>query len=136
VKETPPLPRYVCCHPRPTPLVVQFSDSRWTTAPHLPQPPDQPRLPDQADSAPPAKDDIVGWPDEILIDFANVPNGHRFCGEHSGTGLGHVFGTRKSRRVYFRSLTPVGLQKSNFLTSIIRVPHFQWLGDGLHAATA
>jgi hypothetical protein len=74
VKETPPLPRCVFCGLRPTPLVVQSSDSRWKAAPHLPQAPDHTNHPDRSDSAPPAKDDIVGWPDEILIDFANVPD--------------------------------------------------------------
>jgi hypothetical protein len=55
---------------RRTPLVVQFSHSRSVAAPHLPQAPDQQSNQDQPDSVPPAKDDIVGWPDEILIDFA------------------------------------------------------------------
>jgi hypothetical protein len=52
---------------------VQFSDSRWMAAPHLPQAPDQTSRPDQSDSAPPAKDDIVGWPDELIIDFPDFP---------------------------------------------------------------
>ena len=74
MKESPSLPR---CEPwdlRLTLLVVQSPDSRWTTALHLPQAPGQTGRPDQSDSAPPAKDDIVGWPDELLIDFPDFPD--------------------------------------------------------------
>ena len=74
VKEPPTLPRCERCELRLTPQVVQSSDSRRTAAPHLPQAPDQTRLPDQSDPQPTAKDDIVGWPDELLIDSANVTN--------------------------------------------------------------
>jgi hypothetical protein len=74
VKESPSLPRRERCEQRLTPLVVQFSDSRWTAAPHLPQAHDQNSRPDQSDSATAAKDDIVGWPDEILIDFPDFPD--------------------------------------------------------------
>jgi hypothetical protein len=59
---------------RLTLLVVQFSDAGWTAAPHLAQAPGQTSRPDQSDSAPPAKDDIVGWPDELLIDFPDFPD--------------------------------------------------------------
>jgi hypothetical protein len=74
VKESPSFPRRERRELRLTSLVVQFSDSRWTTAPHLPQAPDQTSSPSRPDSAPPAKDDIVGWPDEILIDFPDFPD--------------------------------------------------------------
>jgi hypothetical protein len=74
VKETSPLPRCAYCDLRPPPLVVQFSDSRWTTAPHLPLVPDHANHPDQSDLAPPAKDDVVGWPHGILIDSTKVPD--------------------------------------------------------------
>jgi hypothetical protein len=59
---------------RLTLLVVQFSDAGWTAAPHLAQAPGQTSRPDQSDSALPAKDDIVGWPDELLIDFPDFPD--------------------------------------------------------------
>jgi hypothetical protein len=74
VKESPFFPRCERRELRLTPLVVQFSDSRWTTAPRLPQASDQASRSDQSDSTPPAKDDIVGWPDELLIDSANLPD--------------------------------------------------------------
>jgi hypothetical protein len=77
LKEPPSLPR---CEPsdlRLTPLVVQSSDSRWMAAPFLPQMPDQTSRPDRPEvvrpGAPPT-DDIVGWPDELLIDFADFPD--------------------------------------------------------------
>ena len=74
MKESPSLPRRERYELWLTPLVVQPSDARWTAARHLPQTPDQANHPDQSDSASRAKDDIVGWPDEILIDFANRPD--------------------------------------------------------------
>jgi hypothetical protein len=60
-----------------TPLAVQFSDFRWTAAPHLPQSPDHaiPRgRTDAAQPAVPPRDDVVGWPDELLIDFPAFPD--------------------------------------------------------------
>ena len=60
-----------------TPLAVQFSDFRWTAAPHLPQSPDQaiPRgRTDAAQPAVPPRDDVVGWPDGLLIDFPDFPD--------------------------------------------------------------
>ena len=74
MKESPSLPRCERCEMRLTPLVVQFSDARWAAAPQLLQSPGQTSRPDQSDSAPPAKDDIVGWPDELLIDFPDFPD--------------------------------------------------------------
>jgi len=74
VEEPPSLPRCERCELRLTPLVVQSSDSRWTAAPRLPQAPDRTRHPDRPDSATPARDDIVGWPDELLIDSVDVPD--------------------------------------------------------------
>jgi hypothetical protein len=71
VKETPPLPRCVCCGLRPTPLVVQSSDSRWKAAPHLPQAPDHTNHPDRSDSALPAKDDRRH---QIGLTFEKIPN--------------------------------------------------------------
>jgi hypothetical protein len=60
-----------------TPLAVQFSDFGWTAAPHLPQSPD-PAIPlgrtDAAQPAFPPRDDVVGWPDELLIDFPDFPD--------------------------------------------------------------
>jgi hypothetical protein len=76
VKEPPSLPRCERCDLRLTPLVVQSSDSRWTAAPHT-QVPDQTSRPDRADAVRPAvppKDDIVGWPDELHIDFPDFPD--------------------------------------------------------------
>jgi hypothetical protein len=61
------------CDLQLNPLALQSSDSRWPTAPHLPQVPDQTGRPDRPDSALPAKDDVVGWLDEILIDSAKLP---------------------------------------------------------------
>lgn len=63
MKEPPPLPWCECRDLRPTPLVVQFSDSRWMAAPHLPQAAISAVRPDRSDSAPPAEDDFVGWPE-------------------------------------------------------------------------
>jgi hypothetical protein len=74
VQESPFLPRCERCEQRLTPPVVQFSDSSWTAAPHFPQAPDQTSRPGQSDSAPPAKDDVVGWPDELLIDSVYLPD--------------------------------------------------------------
>jgi hypothetical protein len=73
LKEPPSLPRRESRDLRLTPLVVQSSDSRWAAAPHRPQVPDQTSRPDRPDAVRPAvppKDDIVGWPDELLIAFA------------------------------------------------------------------
>ena len=73
MKEPPSLPRRESRDLRLAPLVVQSSDSRWKAAPHRPQVPDQTSRPDRTDAARPAvppKDDIVGWPDELLIAFA------------------------------------------------------------------
>ena len=74
MKESPSLPRRERCELRLTPLVVQLSDFHWTAAPHFPQTPDQTNHPDQSDSASRAKDDIVGWPDEILINSTKLPD--------------------------------------------------------------
>ena len=71
MKEPPSLPRRESRDLRLTPLVVQSSDSRWTAAPHRHQIPDQSSPPDRPDAERPAKDDVVGWPDELLIDFAD-----------------------------------------------------------------
>jgi hypothetical protein len=60
-----------------TPLAVQFSDFRWTVAPHLPQSPDHAIPPGRTDAAEPAvppRDDVVGWPDELLIDLPDFPD--------------------------------------------------------------
>jgi hypothetical protein len=73
-EESPSLPRRENYDLRLTPLVVQSSDSRQTAAPHLPQAPDQPSSPDRPESAPRSKDDIVGCPDELLIDFPDFPD--------------------------------------------------------------
>jgi|HubBroStandDraft_1064217.scaffolds.fasta_scaffold626457_1 hypothetical protein len=63
---------------RPTPPALRSSNFHWMTAPQLPQTPDQASRPDRTDSAAlpaaPSKDDIVGWPDEILIDFSDFPD--------------------------------------------------------------
>ena len=72
MKESPYLPRCERCELRLTPLVVQSSNSRWTAAPYLPQALDQTGRSDRSEAVRPAvppKDDIVGWPDELLIDF-------------------------------------------------------------------
>jgi hypothetical protein len=69
LKEPPSFPQCERYHLRPTPLVVQLSNPCWSAAPHRPQMPDQisrPELPHKVRSA---KDDIVGWPDELAIDF-------------------------------------------------------------------
>jgi hypothetical protein len=50
-------------------IVVQFSDSRWTAAPHRPQMPNQTNRPELTDKVRPVKDDTVGWPDELAIEF-------------------------------------------------------------------
>jgi len=73
LKEPPSLPRRESRDLRLTPLVVQSSDSRWTAAPHRHQIPDQTSRPDRNDAVRPVppKDDIVGWPDELLIAFAD-----------------------------------------------------------------
>jgi hypothetical protein len=50
---------------------------RWATAPHLRQMPDQTSRPDRTDAVRPViapNDDIVGWPDELLIDFPDFPD--------------------------------------------------------------
>jgi hypothetical protein len=73
LKEPPSLPRRESCDLRLTPLVVQPSDSRWTAAPRRP---DQTSRPDRNDAVRPVppKDDILGWPDELLIDFPDFPD--------------------------------------------------------------
>ena len=74
MKEPPSLLRRESRDLRLTPLVVQSSDSRWAAAPHRPQVPDQASRPDRPEAVRPAvppKDDIVGWPDELLIAFAD-----------------------------------------------------------------
>ncbi len=76
MKEPPPLARCERCELWRTPLVVQFSDSRWTAAPHR-QVPDQTSRPARLDALRPAvalKNDIVGWLDELLIDFPDFPD--------------------------------------------------------------
>jgi hypothetical protein len=76
LKKTPTLPRCERCDLRLIPLVVQSSDFRWTAAPHR-QVPDQTGRPDRPDAVRPAvppKDDIVGWPDELLINFPDFPD--------------------------------------------------------------
>jgi len=79
VKEAPSLPRRKKYDVRLTPLVVQFSDSCRTAAPHLSEAPDQAVPPGRTDVACPAvppKDDIVGWPGEMPVeppDFAAYP---------------------------------------------------------------
>ena len=76
MKKTPILPRCERCDLRLIPLVVQSSDFRWTAAPHR-QVPDQTGRPDRPDAVRPAvppKDDIVGWPDELLINFPDFPD--------------------------------------------------------------
>ena len=77
LKEPPSHPRCERCDLQLTPLVVQSSDFRWATAPHLRQVPDQTSRPDRTDAVRPVvapKDDIVGWPDELLIDFPDFPD--------------------------------------------------------------
>lgn len=72
MKEPPSLPRFERCDLRLAPLVVQSSDARWTAAPHRPHEPDRASRQDEPTTgrqAVPPKDDIVGWPDELLIDF-------------------------------------------------------------------
>jgi hypothetical protein len=80
LEEPPSLPRCEPCGLRLTPLVVQSSDTRWTAAPHRPQMPDETSRPDQSDAVRPdvaPKDDIVGWPDEVLIAFRRLPDSTR-----------------------------------------------------------
>jgi hypothetical protein len=75
--KSPSLPRFERRDLRLAPLVVQSSDTRWTAAPHRPHEPDQSSRPDRPDAARPAappEDDIVGWPDELLIDFPDFPD--------------------------------------------------------------
>jgi hypothetical protein len=94
VKERPSLPRRESRGLRLTPLVVQSSDSRWTAAPHRHQIPDQISRPDRPNAIGPAvppKDDLVGWPEELLIDFPDSPD----CAstkklEHPALGLDFV----------------------------------------------
>jgi hypothetical protein len=77
VKESPSLPRFERHDLRLTLLVVQFSDARWTAAPHPPHEPDWASQLDQPTARRPAvppKDDIVGWPDELLIYFPYFPD--------------------------------------------------------------
>ena len=72
MKKPPPFPRCEQFDLWLTLQVVQFSDSHWTAAPHLSHAPDQTNRPERTDTArpfAPPKDDIVGWPDELLIDF-------------------------------------------------------------------
>ena len=52
-----------------TPVVVQFSNPRWTAAPHRPQMPNQANRTGLLDKVRPVKDDIVSWPDELATDF-------------------------------------------------------------------
>ena len=60
--------------------MVQSSDSRWAAAPHRPHEPDRASRQDQPDQpttgrpAVPPKDDIVGWPNEFLIDLPDFPD--------------------------------------------------------------
>jgi hypothetical protein len=68
LKEPLSLPRYALYF-RQAPLVVRFSDSRWTAAPHRTQMPDQTNRTELIDKVRPVKDDIVGWPDELALDF-------------------------------------------------------------------
>lgn len=74
------LPRFERRDLRLTPVVVQSSYSRWMAAPHLPQVPDETSRPDRPNRrdvvqpAVPTKDDIVGWPDEIIVDFPYFPD--------------------------------------------------------------
>jgi hypothetical protein len=68
LKEPLSLPRYAL-YLRQAPLVVRFSDSRWTAAPHRTQMPDQTNRTELIDKVRPVKDDIVGWPDELALDF-------------------------------------------------------------------
>ena len=77
MKELPSLPRSEWCDLRLTPLVVQPSDSRWTAVPHLPQAPDQTSRLESSEAVRPAvppENDIVGWPDELFIDFPDFPD--------------------------------------------------------------
>jgi hypothetical protein len=77
VKESPSLPRLERRDLWLTPLVVQFSDFRWTAAPPLPHEPDRAGRQDKATAGRPAvppRDDIVGWPDELLIEFPDFPD--------------------------------------------------------------
>jgi hypothetical protein len=77
VKESPPLLWSEKYDLRLTPLVVQFSNTCWTAAPHLPQAPDQAVPPGRTDAiraAIPPRNDILGWPDELLIDFPDFPD--------------------------------------------------------------
>ena len=77
MKERPSLPRRESRGLRLTLLVVQSSGSRWTAAPHRHKKPDQISRPDRLNATCPAvppKDDIVGWPEELLIDFPDSPD--------------------------------------------------------------
>lgn len=77
MKESPSHPRCERCQLQLTPLVVQFSEFHWNAAPHLPQAPDRaPRGDQPAEGRPavPPKDDIVGWPDGLLIEFPGFPD--------------------------------------------------------------
>lgn len=77
MKEPPSLPRCERCELRLTPQVVQSSDSRRTAAPCRPQVLDQTSRSDRSEAVRPAvppKDDIIGWPDELLIDFPDFPD--------------------------------------------------------------
>jgi hypothetical protein len=74
VNESPPGPRSEGCELRLTPLVVQSFDSCLTAAPPSSSDAGSDQSPERSDSAPATKDDIPGWPDELLINSANVPD--------------------------------------------------------------
>jgi hypothetical protein len=73
MKERLTFPRCERRELRLTPLVQSFN-SRWTAAPPFPQALGQTDRPRQPDSAPLVKDDIVGWPYELLVESANLPD--------------------------------------------------------------
>jgi len=77
VKESPSLPRFERRGLRLTLPVVQSSDARWTAAPHRPHEPDWGShldRPTAGEPTVPPKDDIVGWPDELLNDYPDFPD--------------------------------------------------------------
>jgi hypothetical protein len=74
LKEPPSLSPCEPCDLRLTPLVVQSSDSRGTAAALCLNQSTHTDRPDAVRPAVPPNDDIVGWPDELLIAFAHSLN--------------------------------------------------------------
>jgi hypothetical protein len=69
LKEPPSFPPSALYDLRQAPLVVRFSDFRWTAAPHRTQSPGQTNRLELPEKVRSVKDDIVGLPDELALDF-------------------------------------------------------------------